>query len=51
MKKRFTYEYDDTMEMIIKSLINKSYVTSRDYQILMDNLIRNAYGLHKKRFQ
>jgi hypothetical protein len=48
-KKNFNYKYDETMELIIKSLTNKSYLTSRDIQILMDTLLRNAYAKSRKR--
>jgi len=48
-KKNFNYKYDETMELIIKSLTNKSYLTSKDIQGLMDTLLRNAYAKSRKR--
>lgn len=42
-KKKFTYEYDMGTEAIIKSLVGKSYATSRDYQRLFDTLIQKTY--------
>ena len=42
-KKKFNYEYDIGTEAIIRTLIGKSYATSKDYQRLFDTLIHKAY--------
>jgi len=48
-KKNFNYKYDETMELIIKSLTGKSYLTSKDLQIAIDTLFRNTYAKAIKR--
>lgn len=48
-KKNFNYKYDETMELIIKSLTGKSYLTSKDLQTAIDTLFRNAYAKSRKR--
>ena len=42
-KKRFYYEYDETTEIIMKSLIGKSYMQNKDFQSMADVLIKKAY--------
>ena len=52
MKKKFSYEYDLATVGIIKSLIGKSNVNSRDIQKLFDVLVlkeRKAYNTHSRR--
>jgi len=46
-KKKFNYEYDIGSEAIIKSLLGKSYVTSKDIQRLFDILLRKTYETSK----
>jgi hypothetical protein len=43
MKKKFTYEYEVATELIIKSLLGKSFAKARDFQQLFDLLIQAAY--------
>lgn len=47
MKKRFTYEYGAATELIIKSLLGKSFASARDFQQLFDLLIQAAYEKNK----
>lgn len=46
-KKKFSFEYDMGTEAIIKSLLGKSYVTSKDIQRLFDILLRKSYETNK----
>jgi len=43
MKKKFTYEYETATELIVKSLLGKSFASARDFQYLIDTLIQAAY--------
>ena len=45
--KRFSYEYDTSQELIIRSLCGKSYLTNKDLQQLFTILIHKAYEKHK----
>lgn len=45
--KKITYEIDESTDLIIQSLVGKSYMTSKDYKRILDSLIHNAYKTNK----
>lgn len=47
IKNKFSYEYDFVTEGIIKSLLGKSYVSSKDLQRLFDILIQKSHETSK----
>jgi hypothetical protein len=45
--KKFTFEYDMSKELIIRSLCGKSNLSAKDLQILFTALINKAYEINK----
>lgn len=45
--KKFTFEYDMSKELIIRSLCDKSNITTKDLQNLFTALINKAYETNK----
>jgi hypothetical protein len=45
--KKFTFEYDMSKELIIRSLCGKSNITTKDLQSLFITLINKAYETNK----
>ena len=45
--KKFTFEYDMSKELIIRSLCGKSNITTKDLQNLFTVLINKAYEINK----
>ena len=43
MKKKVNFEYDTSTELIMKSLLGKSYLSSKDINTLFNTLLQNAY--------
>ena len=43
MKKKVTFEYDTSTELIMKSLLGKSYLSPKDINTLFNTLLQNAY--------
>ena len=45
--KRFSFEYDTSKELILRSLCGKSNITTKDLQTLFTKLIHKAYESNK----
>ncbi len=45
--KRFSFEYDTSKELILKSLCGKSNISTKDLQHLFTTLVHKAYENHK----
>ena len=43
MKKKVYFEYDRSTELIMQSLLGKSYLASKDINTLLNTLLHNAY--------
>lgn len=49
MRKKISYEYDESTELIIKSLCGKTFVTPKEINRLLTTLLHNAYDPKRSR--
>ena len=47
MKKKVYFEYDDATELIMQTLLGKSYLAPKDINRLLNALLYNAYDPKK----
>ena len=45
--KKFTFEYDTSKELLLRSLCGKSNISTKDLQTLFTALINKAYEINK----
>lgn len=49
MKKKVYFEYDRATELIMQTLLGKSYLAPKDINILFNTLLHNAYDPKKSK--